>query len=842
MTSTGISKFKKLRGKSLDEVCVRGSQELSALRERLFGLEEINKVNLLRSILPASRNGSEQGTVALIIKRINTAGAQTFFPVFAHRSEVCAQMDRRFADQKRKLIESADRVLDGKFDLLGYGGLDFGTPIDWHLEPISGKRTPLAHWSRIDFLDPKIAGDKKITWELNRHQFFVSLGQAYWLTADERYADGFVQLMTSWMDANPPGKGINWASSLEVSFRTISWLWALHLFSGSDRLTMEFAARMLKCLLAHGRHIEKYLSHYFSPNTHLTGEALGLFYLGMALPEFRRAESWRKTGLKILHEQLFKQIRADGVYFEQATYYHRYTTDFYMHVLALARTARMKIPTEIEHRLISMLDYLMWITRPDGSSPLIGDDDGGRLLKLGLRPADDFRDTLANGAALIGRGDWKFVAKDAAVETLWLLGPEGLAKFDKVKAELPNKQARAFVESGYFVFRDGWLPESGYLLIDCGPHGSLGCGHAHADALSLEFSALGNHWLSDSGTFTYTGDAELRDRFRGTASHNTVVVDDQPQSVSSGPFSWSNIAQCRPGEFITTENFGYFEGSHDGYRRLADPVKHTRSVMFMKASIESQLPPYLIVRDKFAARAKHRYAINYHFPPESKAELSGNQIEVTKSGGGNLTIATFGSTELQAQVGEDLVSQCYGHCAPAPSATFTAEGTGSQEFGTLVVPKAAGQVINVGRLVVSERGEGCFSIQTGKSRDIILMGDQASQLSSDSISASGSMAWARMVNGSAISAGLLSGRAISVDGRLSFISQYLLRYCLFVFRKDWMEISLYGTRQFELKLRGPVGRVIVNGTGFTLDRKTRSASFENDGNGWRLKMAQLSAV
>jgi hypothetical protein len=47
-------------------------------------------------------------------------------------------------------------------------------------EPTTGKRTPLLHWSQIDFLNPDVAGDKKFTWELNRHQFFVTLGQAYW--------------------------------------------------------------------------------------------------------------------------------------------------------------------------------------------------------------------------------------------------------------------------------------------------------------------------------------------------------------------------------------------------------------------------------------------------------------------------------------------------------------------------------------------------------------------------------------------------------------------------------------------------------------------------------------
>ena len=91
------------------------------------------------------------------------------------------------------------------------------------------------------------------------------------------------------MDANPPKLGINWASSLEVSLRAISWLWALHFFRESPRLTAAIFARALKFLYLHARHLETYLSTYFSPNTHLTGEALGLFYLGLMLPEFRRA-------------------------------------------------------------------------------------------------------------------------------------------------------------------------------------------------------------------------------------------------------------------------------------------------------------------------------------------------------------------------------------------------------------------------------------------------------------------------------------------------------------------------------------------------------------------------
>src|SRR5205085_3731219 len=203
-------------------------------------------------------------------------------------------------------------------------------------------------------------------------------------------------------------------------------------------------------------HVERYLSTYFSPNTHLTGEALGLFYLGMALPELGRAALWRDTGLRILLEQLPIHIRRDGVYFEQTTYYHRYTVDFYLHLTALAHAANLTLPGVVERRLEAALDHLMWTTRPEGRASLIGDDDGGRLIKLGARPADDFRDTLATGAALMNRGDWKYVAGEAAAETLWLLGPEALARFDAMPARPPDASAQAFADSGYFVMRDGW--------------------------------------------------------------------------------------------------------------------------------------------------------------------------------------------------------------------------------------------------------------------------------------------------------------------------------------------------------------------------------------------------
>src|SRR5262249_32889306 len=105
--------------------------------------------------------------------------------------------------------------------------------IDWHLDPVSGRRAPMASWASVPYLDPR-CGDHKIIWELNRHQHWLMLGRALWLTDDRRYRDRFLRELASWMAANPPLTGINWASMLELALRSLSWIWSLNLFAAGS--------------------------------------------------------------------------------------------------------------------------------------------------------------------------------------------------------------------------------------------------------------------------------------------------------------------------------------------------------------------------------------------------------------------------------------------------------------------------------------------------------------------------------------------------------------------------------------------------------------------------------
>jgi heparinase II/III-like protein len=709
-----LEQFSKIRGLSLDELRVRSGQRFAILSDRWkrSPAPEMGDDELFSEFYPSWLGSCEADT----LKHSLLAKTRPFLRWLEKRKKIVEVMNHRFPRERDAIIDIAEAALAGKFSLLGHTGLSFGdSPIDWSLDPVSGLRAPLTHWSKLHPLDPLAGGDPKVVWELNRHSHLITLGQAYWLTGENRFAAAFVSHVSAWIDANPVGMGVNWASSLEVAFRSIAWLWALGMCADSSEVAPDFFARMLKSLIAHGRHIEKYLSYYFSPNTHLTGEALGLFYLGMALPELKLAKGWRNLGLQILLDQATKQIREDGVHFEQSSYYHRYTTDFYLHLFALTRAAGGVIDRETETiirlQLESMLDYLMWITRPDGSSPFIGDDDGGRLIKLTDRAANDFRDTLAVGAQFFNRGDWKYVAGKATAEMLWMTGPEGLERYDGLRTETPREISRGFRSSGYFVMRDGWRRDSSFVLIDCGPHGAaVGAGHAHSDALSIEFASRGVTWLVDPGAFVYAANAKIRDEFRSTAAHNTITVDDHPQSIPSNPFSWRMVATCRLHEFAEHNGGLFFKGSHDAYERLRDPVTHTRSVQYFKGDPGADLPERLIVRDRFTAKEHHRYLIRYHFAPDCEARIAmvadagadarsdGSIIEARHATGAALTVKVICETELQSEtivtitpsVTKGMVSTCYGQYAEAPVAVFEAEGVGTQEFLTVIYSSEPG--------------------------------------------------------------------------------------------------------------------------------------------------------
>ena len=655
-----------------DELICRGRQEASKLLERA-GV--IARVGL----------GSTHGVT---LERFRAVAPRRFFDGAVSGDTPRLLIDRMPA-VRDEIVTGAEAACRGRFDLLGYEGLSFGDPVDWSLDPVSGRRAPRKHWSRLDPLDRNTVGDSKVIWELNRHQWMVRLGQAYGLTGELRYARAFAEYITQWIDANPPGIGINWASSLEVSFRLIAWCWALLLLRGAPVLSRALFDRIVRALWAHAAHVERYLSYYFSPNTHLTGEALGLVYAGSIFPELPRAARWRELGTRILLEQSARHILDDGVYFELSTGYQRYTLEFYLHLLILSTRNGRPLPPAVAERVGRMLDFLLAIRCPDGSMPQIGDADSGTLVPLARRAQDDVRGVLATAAVVFGRADCAWAAGAAAPEVLWLLGPAGLEAFDSLRPAPPaGPPSRLFAHGGYAVMRSGWAPDAHQLIFDVGP---LGCpvsgGHGHADLLSVQCAVFGEPYLVDAGTYCYAGDLVSRRYFRSTAAHSTVVVDGASQAAPAGPFRWAARPEARLLDWRSTPDLDCAEGHHRAYVELAcGGVVHRRRVVFVRGA-------YWVVVDDLEGEGEHQVELQFQFAPLEVQVDPTLWARARGRTGSELLVRPFASVTLKASVhsGEldplrGWVSPVYGRREPAPLLVYSTVTTFPLRVLTLLLP------------------------------------------------------------------------------------------------------------------------------------------------------------
>lgn len=648
----------------------------------------------------------QEGMASGVAERCLEGMADRFFAGVSD-PRVPGALRERFPDAAPRIIEVADRLLQKRFDLLGYRDLSFGDPIDWHLDPVARRRAPLLHWSRIDPLDAEMVGDSKVVWELNRHQWLVRLGQAYRFTGDERYADMFIDTIRDWLRANPPGMGINWASSLEVAFRLISWCWALALFSGAAALTPRLRADVVECIARHASRIERYLSYYFSPNTHLTGEALGLLYASTLLPLHPAAARWRQVSVEILIREGERQILPDGVYMEQATCYHRYTVEIYLHFMILARVNRIAIPDDVRRRVERLVDALVTLRRPDGSLPQIGDADGGWLLPLVPRSPGDGSGVFSTAAALFGRADHGWAGGGLTPEVLWLLGPDGAAAVDRLGCAPPQGgPSKLLPQGGYAVMRSGWDRHADQVVFDVGP---LGChvtgAHGHADLLSVQASFGGEPYLVDPGTFRYTADEGWRSYYRGTGAHSTVDVDGAGQAVPRGAFAWMSRPAARLTHWEATAGRDVAVGEHRAYERLTDSVIHRRTVIRERSR-------RCIVVDDVDGRAEHRVDLRFQFAPMPVTLDPSQWVRAVRSPTAGLFIHAFASILLKAAVLEGeldprqgWVSTAYGCHEPAPVLLYAAVTRLPLRIITVLIPTddPVGPPPSVSPL--SERGE-----------------------------------------------------------------------------------------------------------------------------------------
>jgi hypothetical protein len=561
-----------------------------------------------------------------------------FMPGFASRSKFREYVEAALPSERQRIIAAAEQIVSDRFPIFSFGFISYGDPPRWNYDPIRKVTAPECFYGDIDYLDPSVAGDSKIVWEISRFQFVYDLGQAYLLTGDEKYPRKFFELVRDWRGKNRDYHGVNFCSALESAFRIHALAWGIWFFKDSPTLTNEYAGDLYRLIYTCANFVRHHLSRYFSPNTHLFGEAYALFIAGILFSEFSDAHLWQELGHDILLAELDRQFTVDGMHAELSTVYHGYAVEFLLSVVTLCKQRNISLEPRFYERLKQGSDMLAALQRPDGVWPHIGDEDGGRLFFLSRVPASDFRPLLDACRGLLSHG-----TTNTYVDGFWFCGEA--ASNSPVQPTV--KESSHLVDAGIIVSHS----KAGmYSLFQCGSFGYGDSPHSHADMLHLDISVGADNFIIDPGTCVYTADLEKRNCYRSAAVHNGPTITHLPLEDPRNPFGWLQKPDCRVKTHHKTERSEFYQAA---YRVNMDRHIATisRSVLFLHDM-------FWVVCDAIAATAPAQLQTNFvtPFPIEQTAQ---GAVLFGKSGQMAIIPCLFGNDKIETTIKPFAVSDDY---------------------------------------------------------------------------------------------------------------------------------------------------------------------------------------
>jgi len=484
--------------------------------------------------------------------------------------------------------------------------------IDWHCDFDSGYRWGSKKWHRD--IQPKSGADIKVPWELARCQHLPQMAVMYGIArrgtevynqlSPEVLLREFRNQVLDFISANPPRFGVNWVCTMEVAIRVSNWLLACDIFQNNGaKLDSGFMQEFSKSILQHGLHIVNNLEYSKNlTSNHYLSNIAGLLFVAAHLPEHEESSRWHDFAVQELVKEMEKQVYDDGTDFEASTCYHRLVLELFFFSTWFAvvhdqrfsgenysDTAEAIFGEEYVQKLHKMFDAVMYLLKPNGRMPQIGDNDSGQFFKLYLRGTLDMRYLLALGAVFFNEPKWKIKEyfrteddTDDIPEVLMLYGSAGKKKWEMLSwSSLNGIKSKAFSDSGWYVMREG----KNYCIVSCGPNGQNGNGgHSHNDKLSFHLFVDGRDVVVDPGTFVYTSNPEWRNRFRSTDFHNTVKIESEEQNVidKQNLFRLEDNARAGCLKWEIGEGVDIFVGEHHGYNRLPQEVIHQREIKFYK--------------------------------------------------------------------------------------------------------------------------------------------------------------------------------------------------------------------------------------------------------------------
>jgi len=561
-------------------------------------------------------------------------------------------------DDRLQLARDVDSLCNNKVELLGQHWPD-GASCDWSLDPDSGQHWP---WHRYTFNIPRRigqgVGDVKFVWELSRLQHLQVLALGARLLDRQDARNQCLRQLENWLDDNPPYTGLGYACGIELASRVVSILFIVTCLDGST-IPASLVEKIWTALAVHGRWIARFPSLYSSANNHLVAEAAALVVLGTVAPQLTESADWRSIGKRRLDVECGRQVFADGAGAEQSPTYLAYTLEWLLLTHVVAQDEAMPA---IDAALRRGAMFITSVADVHGNVPYFGDCDDGVVLRPVLRDANYLASIVTGVAGVLQSDEIAHPAFRPDWRALLLAGRPSPA----TKVAL---QSAVFEAGGYTVLRSGDGARETYVLFDHGPLGfAHTAAHGHADALAVWLHIDGIPVFVDFGTYRYNADSGWRDWARNTAAHNTIEIDGESQSETTGPFNWGRRAQG----FLLDVKIGTAvqrcSAGHNGYKDLLGVI-HERTVTLDQSDS-------IVIADVLSGESTHAVNSSFHLSPDATAELlPGNKVQIRLRDALQLEV-TFDCPGLQCNVvsqneelkpGPGAVSRGYNNLTPAQS-------------------------------------------------------------------------------------------------------------------------------------------------------------------------------
>lgn len=509
-----------------------------------------------------------------------------FFYYFGSNCNFLYNIDKKeyYVSELRKLsiidliITSSNKIYNHEFNLLGSGNKYLGEKLPWNQDFKTDFKWSNKFYKDIKIVDLYNSADMKVPWELSRFQHIFTLGKAYWITNDEKYALEFKEEIEDWIEKSPVEMSVNWTCTMDVAIRAANWICGYFFFKNSICISDELWIKFNKLLYLHGRFIYKNLENEGKHNgNHYLSDLAGLIWLGIYFKDFivedkekkNNPKNWLEFGISEFEDEMKKEVNEDGTNYEASTSYHRLVTEIFLITTILCNKNNINFSKEYIQKLEKMCEFIMDILKPNGLSPIIGDADDGRFIIFSNYcnwNKRDFRHILAVAGEYFNRDDFRVIGKNYKEDALWING-----NYKDVNKGIPLK-SKAYSNGGYYLLRNDRL----FCLVRCG---ELSCrgegGHSHNDQLSFELNVDGEDFIIDPGTYLYTADYKMRNLYRSTKMHNTLYINSYEQN----DFNEYDLFYMKEQTFATCKSFSKksFFGKHYGYKEKCGVI-HERKI------------------------------------------------------------------------------------------------------------------------------------------------------------------------------------------------------------------------------------------------------------------------